>query len=112
MAQSSKPILWFPFAGGGLIAALIIPVLILITGVLVPLGIVQLPYGKMAAFAHNPLGKLILFGTVAFSAWHAGHCLRMTAQDLGLPAGATIKLICYGFAAFLIVVSAMLLIRI
>jgi fumarate reductase subunit D len=112
MAQSSKPILWFPFAGGGLVAALVIPVLILITGVLVPLGIVQLPYEKMAAFAHNLLGKLLLFGTIAFSAWHAGHRLRMTAHDLGLSGGAPIKLICYGFAAFLIVVSAVVLVRI
>ena len=48
-------------------AALIIPVLILITGVLMPLGILHLPYEKMAAFAHNPLGKLILFGTVALA---------------------------------------------
>ena len=65
MARSNKPILWLPFAGGGLVAALIIPVLILITGVLMPLGIVHLPHEKMAAFAHNPLGKLILFGTEA-----------------------------------------------
>ena len=32
MARSNKPILWLPFAGGGLVAALIVPVLILITG--------------------------------------------------------------------------------
>ena len=36
----------------------------------------------------------------------------MTAHDLGLGSGAPIKLICYGFAAFLIVVSAALLVRI
>jgi len=68
MARSNKPILWLPFAAGGLVAALIIPVLILITGVLMPLGILPLPYEKMAAFVHNPLGKLILFGTVALPA--------------------------------------------
>ena len=62
MASSNKPILWLPFAGGGLVAALIMPVLILITGVLVPLGVLHLPYDRMAAFAHNPIGKLILFG--------------------------------------------------
>ena len=83
MARSNKPLLWLPFAGGGLVAALIIPVLILITGVLMPLGLLPLPYEKMAAFAHNPLGKLILFGAVALPAWHAAHRLRMTAHDLG-----------------------------
>jgi hypothetical protein len=41
--------------------------------VLMPLGLIELSYDKMAAFAHNPLGKLMLFGAVAFPAWHAGH---------------------------------------
>ena len=110
MARSNKPILWLPFAGGGLVAALIIPVLILITGVLMPLGMLHLPYEKMAAFAHNPLGKLILFGTVALPAWHAAHRLRMTAHDLGLGDGAAVKAVCYGSAGVLIVTAAMLLI--
>ena len=105
MARSNKPILWLPFAAGGQIAAFIIPVLILITGVLMPLGIVSLSYDKMAAFAHNPLGKLILFGAIAFPAWHAGHRLRMTAHDLGLGGGAMVKLVCYGFAAAIIVLA-------
>jgi fumarate reductase subunit D len=101
VARSNKPILWLPFAGGGLVAALIIPVLILITGVLTPLGILHLPYDKMAAFAHNPLGKLILFGAVALPAWHAAHRLRMTAHDLGLGGGAVVKALCYGSAGVL-----------
>jgi fumarate reductase subunit D len=106
MAQSNKPILWLPFAGGGLVAALIIPVLILITGVLVPLGILQLPYAKMVAFAHNPFGKLILLGVVAFPAWHAAHRLRMTAHDLGLGGGALVQVICYGSAGVLTMAAA------
>jgi fumarate reductase subunit D len=106
MARSNKPILWLPFAAGGLVAAFIIPVLILITGVLLPLGIVSLPYEKMAAFAHNPLGKLILFGAIALPVWHAGHRLRMTAHDLGLGGGAIVQIVCYGFAGLLMVLSA------
>src|SRR4029450_5446693 len=98
MARSNKPILWLPFAGGGLVAALIIPVLILITGVLVPLGILQVPYAKIAGFAHNPFGKLMLFGVVGFPAWHAAHRLRMTAHDLGFGGGALVQAICYGSA--------------
>jgi fumarate reductase subunit D len=112
MARSNKPILWLPFAGGGLVAALVIPVLILITGVLMPLGILHLPYEKMAAFAHNPLGKLILFGVVALPAWHAAHRLRMTAHDLGLGGGAVVKALCYGSAGVLIVAAAVALLAI
>ena len=110
MARSNKPILWLPFAAGGLVAALIIPVLILITGLLMPLGILPLPYEKMAAFAHNPLGKLILFGTVALLAWHAAHRLRMTAHDLGFGDGVAVKVICYGAAWVLIAITAWALI--
>ena len=106
MVRSNKPILWLPFAGGGLVAALITPVLILITGVLVPLGWLHLHYDTIAAFAHHPIGKLMLFGAVALPAWHAAHRLRMTAHDLGLGGGLAIKAACYGTAGLLILAAA------
>src|SRR5262245_34877254 len=106
MARSNKPILWLPFAGGGLVAALIIPVLILLTGVLMPLGLLSLPSETIPALAHNPLGKLILFGTVALPAWHAAHRLRMTAHDLGFGQGALIQALCYGSAGLLMLAAA------
>ena len=106
MARSNKPILWLPFAGGGLVAALLIPVLIVVTGVLVPLGLVHLHYETIAAFAHNPIGKLVLFGAGALPTWHAAHRLRMTAHDLGLGSGVAIKAACYGTAGLLILAAA------
>lgn len=112
MTRSNKPVLWLPFAGGGLVAALIIPALILITGVLMPLGLLHLPYEKMVEFAHNPLGKLILLGTVALPAWHAAHRLRMTAHDLGLGGGVVVRVFCYGSAGALIVMTAAMLVMI
>ena len=110
MARSNKPILWLPFAGGGLVAALITPVLILITGILVPLGILHLRYETVAAFAHHPIGKLVLFGAVALPAWHATHRLRMTAHDLGLGGGIAVKTACYGTAGLVILAAAIALI--
>ena len=112
MAKSNKPMLWLPFAGGGLVAALIIPVLILITGILVPLGVLHLRYETIAAFAHNPIGKLIMLGAVALPAWHAAHRLRMTAHDLGLGSGFAVKAACYGTAWLLIIAAAGALIAI
>ena len=108
MARSNKPILWLPFAAGGLVAALITPILIFITGVLVPAGFFHLSYDKIVGFAHNPIGKLILLGLVAPPAWHAAHRLRMTAHDLGLDGGA-VKMTCYGSAFVLILVAAIAL---
>jgi fumarate reductase subunit D len=106
MARSNKPIVWLPFAAGGLVAALVTPVLILITGVLVPLGLLHLQYETIAAFARNPIGKLILFGALALPTWHAAHRLRMTAHDLGLGGGLAVKAACYGAAGLLIVIAA------
>jgi len=111
MTASNKPLLWVPFAAGGLVAALIVPVLILITGVLVPLGLVHGPHDRMAAFAHNPVGKLILFAVVALPAWHGAHRLRMTAQDLGF-GGIVIKGACYGSAAVIIATAAVALLAV
>jgi fumarate reductase subunit D len=110
MARSNKPILWLPFAGGGLVAALITPVLILITGILVPLGVLHLRYETVTAFAHHPIGKLVLFGAVALPAWHAAHRLRMTAHDLGLGGGIAVKTACYGTAGLVILAAAVALI--
>jgi fumarate reductase subunit D len=112
MARSNKPLLWLPFAGGGLVAALLTPVLILITGVLLPLGFVHLSFEMIAAFAHHPIGKLLVFGAVALPLWHAAHRLRMTAHDLGLGGGIAIKSACYGTAGLLILAAAGALIKV
>ncbi len=106
MAKSNKPLLWLPFAAGGLIAALAIPALILVTGVLVPLGLLHLPYAKVMTALHNPIAKIVIFGLIALPAWHAAHRLRMTAHDLGLGSGIAVKAACYGAAAVVIVACA------
>ena len=111
MARSNKPILWLPFAAGGLVAALITPVVIL-AGLAVPLGLVRLPYEKVAAFAHNPLGKLVVIAIVALPAWHAAHRMRMTAHDLGLGSGLAVKALCYGSMLLVIAVAALALLMI
>jgi fumarate reductase subunit D len=103
MAKSSKPLLWLPFAAGGLIAAFAVPALIVLTGVLLPLGLVHLPYAKVAAALHNPFIKLVMLGLVVLPAWHAAHRLRMTAHDLGLGSGIAVKAVCYGFAWLVII---------
>jgi fumarate reductase subunit D len=109
MARSNKPLLWLPFAAGGLVAALITPVLIVITGLLVPLAVVHLTYEKMSTIAHNPVGKVIMLGIVALPAWHAAHRMRMTLHDLGFGSGRLVKTACYGSAAVLILVTASVL---
>ena len=69
MKRSNEPIFWSLFGAGGMLAALIGPALVFITGIAVPLGLIYAPdtmsYGNMLAFAHNWVGKLVMFAVVA-----------------------------------------------
>jgi fumarate reductase subunit D len=101
MAKSNKPIVWSLFAGGGLIAAFLMPAVIFITGLAVPMGLLgegALAYHRMLALAGNPIGKLVLFGVIFLLLWHAAHRLRTTLHDLGIRSGRIAMLACYGTA--------------
>lgn len=106
MARSSKPIIWLPFAAGGTLSAFLMPALIVVTGILLPLGLVSgaFSYDTMRAFASSLIGKLILAGVLLPCLWHGAHRLRMTLQDLALrgPDGHRIAgALCYGIGAVL-----------
>ncbi len=102
MAKSNEPMVWSLFSAGGMISALITPVLILITGIAVPLGLVDggaIGFERAHAFAANPIGKIILLGLVILPLWHGAHRFRFAAVDLGLHGVRTaVAVLCYGFA--------------
>lgn len=110
MPKSYQPLLWLLFAAGGLLAALITPALILVTGLLLPLGQAQLSYAKLAGFAGNPIGKVLIFGTIALQLWHAAQRMRVTAHDLGLRSG--VNLVCHGAAGLVILSLAVALLAV
>jgi len=108
MAKSHKPIIWAPFAAGGTFSAFFTPVLILITGILVPLGLLTadvLSYNRAHEFAHGWIGKLVLFAFVALPAWHAAHRLRITVHDFGIRADILVAVLVYALAAIATVVA-------
>jgi len=109
--KTSKPLAWLPFAVGGVVSALVFPVLLLVTAVLLPLGIVSgedaLAYDKMRAFAEHWLGKLILVAVLVPVLWHAAHRARTALVDLGVRDHMwrdTTAVLCYLFAGFFTVV--------
>lgn len=115
MAKSNKPIVWSLFAGGGLLAAFLIPAMIVITGLAVPMGLLSeeaLAYDRMLALAGNPIGKLVLFGVIFLPLWHAAHRLRMTLHDLGIRAGRVTMLACYGVAGLGSIAAAVVILGI
>lgn len=108
MKRSNAPVVWVLFGAGGMLAALIGPVLVLITGVTTPLGAGPpelLGYARMLAFARNGWGKACLLLVIALFAWHAMHRIFHILHDLGLRTGALAKLACYGGALTITVVT-------
>ena len=70
---SNDPFFWAFFGAGGTLTAFLSPVMILITGILVPLGILggDVWYDRMKDFMGNPLIKLIMLAIIFLSLWHA-----------------------------------------
>ena len=102
MKRSNEPIFWSLFGAGGMLAALIGPALVFITGIAVPLGLIYAPdtmsYNNMLAFAQNWAGKLVMFGVVALFLWHAAHRIAILLHDFGVHAVAAVQLFPYGGA--------------
>lgn len=107
---SHKPLVWLPFAAGGMFAAFLLPVVILLTTGLILPGATT--YEAAHAFASNWLGKLILFGLVVLPAWHAAHRLRVTAYDFGVRADSRVAWIVYGGAALLSLLALVFLLQV
>jgi fumarate reductase subunit D len=101
---------WFMFAQGGVIAALLIPVHVVVQGILGPLGIVPVVdrhYDTWVNVLGNPLVKLYLLVLIAVPFFHFAHRLRYLLVDLGLKAArsAPAQVIFYGGAVVVTVVT-------
>jgi fumarate reductase subunit D len=98
MRPSNEPFFWAMFSAGGMITALLMPILIVITGFLVPADEVEGP--ALHDIFTNPLIRLIVFGVAFFTFFHAAHRIRHTVKDLGLRQGhMALAAICYLAAA-------------
>lgn len=82
MAKSNEPIIWSLFAAGGMVAALLMPITIALTGFCISCGC--LTEQKMLDAIRHPLGRLYLLALITLPLFHAAHRLRHTAMDMGL----------------------------
>jgi len=79
-----------------------VPVLILITCLAVPLGLLPadiLSYERLLDLMQHPLSKLVTFAVLFLIIWHAAHRMRITAHDFGIRNDTLVMFICYGIAA-------------
>jgi succinate dehydrogenase subunit D len=96
-----EPFLWLLFSGGGVVAALLMPMFLLLFGLVFPLGWIAAPdYARLSALFGHPLTRIVLFVACGFSLVHAAHRFRYTLYD-GLQIkhlNEYIAVLCYGGA--------------
>lgn len=114
--RSNEPVFWLLFGGGGVIAALALPAMVLVTGLLGPYGFLgddALAYQRVLALAGHWFGKLLLLPLVALPLWLAAHRIHHSLHDLGLRVhGQGSALVCYGLAAAGSALTVLALLRI
>lgn len=90
-----EPLLWLLFSAGGVAAALLMPILVVLFGLAFPLGWLQPPpYEHLLSVLSHPLTRLVLFGLCMLSLFHWAHRFRHTLYD-----GLQIKHLNEGIAA-------------
>jgi fumarate reductase subunit D len=99
--RSNEPFLWMLFSAGGVVAAMLIPVHLLLFGVAFPLGWLEAPsYQSLVALVRHPLARLYLFVLCCLPLFHWAHRFRYALYD-GLQIKHLNELIntfCYGGA--------------
>ena len=96
MVKSSNEAFWWSlFSAGGMMAALLVPVHIVVNGIAEPLGWVSVDH--LRALVSHPLTKLYLFVLFSLPFFHCAHRVRHTLYDTGLRGYQTpIAVLCYG----------------
>jgi fumarate reductase subunit D len=95
-----EPLLWLLFSGGGVVSAVFLPILVILFGLAIPLGLLQPDFNHLQAVASHWLTRLVVLGLVILMLFHAAHRFRATLHDgLQLRGLATqIAVLCYGAA--------------
>src|SRR3954447_735221 len=93
------PLVWLMFSGGGVVAAVFLPILILVFGLAVPLGWIDPSSAPLRAVVGNPVTFVVLLGLFVLMLVHSAHRFRYTLYDgLQLKRKRTVAVICYGAA--------------
>ncbi|HEY4987903.1 MAG TPA: fumarate reductase subunit FrdD [Bradyrhizobium sp.] len=114
--RSIAPVFWLLFGAGGMLAALFGPALVILTGLMLPHGwglpasLADFPH--VLAFARHPIGKLVILAVIVLFFWHGAERMFLTLKDMRAGALPVLRLITYGVAALLTLVTIALLLAI
>jgi fumarate reductase subunit D len=106
--KSLEPFWWGLFSAGGVVAAFLVPVQVLLLGFAIPLAWVP----AAPELPHHWLVRIYLFILIVPPLYHCAHRLYFTLTDMGLkPLRAPLALLCYGGAAAGTAIAAWILLR-
>ncbi len=115
MTHSREAFWWSLFSAGGVLAALFLPAIILVTGLFLPFFSgqdVDTVYGRLHATLSMWWVRGLIFVVVTLSLFHCFHRIRHILMDLGLRhASTTLSLCCYGSAGVGTVLIGVFMIR-
>ncbi|MSQ41895.1 MAG: fumarate reductase subunit D [Dehalococcoidia bacterium] len=82
MRYSNEPLFWSLFSAGGMLAALLLPVLIVLTGFVLPAD--EIAFSHLQDIFSNALIRLVLFALAFLVFMHWANRFRHTLVDMGL----------------------------
>ena len=79
--KTMEPFWWSLFSVGGVVAALLVPVHIVLHAIAIPLGLIPAKPERMAALAAHPLVKLYFFVLIVLPLYHWAHRCQERRQS-------------------------------
>ncbi len=115
LTKSNEAFWWSLFSAGGVMAALFVPVIIFVTGFVLPFMMgddLESQYDRMQGLITMWPTRVALFGVIVLSFFHCAHRIRHVLMDFGVRwAGVALMILCYGGAVAGTVVAGVVLAR-
>jgi len=117
MSKTFEPLWWSLFSAGGVVAALFLPIMILLSGIAMPLGWFGVggdvfAYERIRGIVSDPMARLFLFVLISLPLFHTAHRMHAALSDPWLKhMESLLSVVLYGGAFTGTIVTAVILLR-